>query len=111
MNKAIFFGTLTAVGLVAGVASADTLADVKARGELNCGVNTGLVGFAAPDANGNWSGFDVAICKAVAAAVLGDANKVKYVPPPGRPVSPRWPRARSTCWPATRPGPSCVTPT
>lgn len=39
---------------------------------LNCGVNTGLVGFAAPDANGNWSGFDVAICKAVAAAVLGD---------------------------------------
>jgi general L-amino acid transport system substrate-binding protein len=49
-----------------------------------CGVNTGLIGFAAPDANGNWSGFDVAFCKAVAAAVLGDATKVKYVPTTGQ---------------------------
>lgn len=51
---------------------------------LNCGVNVGLVGFAAPDANGNWAGFDVAICKAVAAAVLGDASKVKYIPTTGQ---------------------------
>ena len=63
---------------------ADTLADVKARDTLNCGVNTGLVGFAAPDANGNWQGFDIAVCKAVAAAVLGDATKVKYVPTTGQ---------------------------
>lgn len=84
MTKSVFFGTLTAVGLAAGIASAATLDDVKARGELNCGVNTGLVGFAAPDANGNWSGFDVAVCKAVAAAVLGDAAKVKYVPTTGQ---------------------------
>ena len=84
MTKSVFFGTLTAVGLAAGIASAATLDDVKARGELNCGVNTGLVGFAAPDANGNWSGFDVAICKAVAAAVLGDPAKVKYVPTTGQ---------------------------
>lgn len=80
MKKSVFLGTLAATALLAGYASAATLDDVKARGELNCGVNTGLVGFAAPDANGNWQGFDVAICKAVAAAVLGDATKVKYVP-------------------------------
>ena len=80
MKKSVFLGTLAATALLAGYASAATLDDVKARGELNCGVNTGLVGFAAPDANGNWQGFDVAICKAVAAAVLGDATKIKYVP-------------------------------
>ncbi|MGB3178468.1 MAG: amino acid ABC transporter substrate-binding protein [Albidovulum sp.] len=80
MKKSVFLGTLAATALLAGYASAGTLDDVKARGELVCGVNTGLVGFAAPDANGNWEGFDVAICKAVAAAVLGDASKVKYVP-------------------------------
>ncbi len=83
MNKSIFLGTLAATTILAGLASAATLDDVKARGELICGVNTGLVGFAAPDANGNWQGFDVAICKAVAAAVLGDASKVKYVPTTG----------------------------
>ncbi|MEI4488038.1 amino acid ABC transporter substrate-binding protein [Frigidibacter sp. MR17.14] len=84
MNKTVFLGTLTAAGLVAGIAGAATLDDVKARGELNCGVNTGLVGFAAPDANGNWSGFDVAVCKAVAGAIFGDASKVKYVPTTGQ---------------------------
>ncbi|WP_376875158.1 amino acid ABC transporter substrate-binding protein [Albirhodobacter sp. R86504] len=83
MKKSVFLGTLAFAGLSAGLAAAGTLDDVKARGELNCGVNTGLVGFAAPDANGNWAGFDVAICKAVAAAVLGDASKVKYVPTTG----------------------------
>ncbi|MDE3028964.1 MAG: amino acid ABC transporter substrate-binding protein, partial [Paracoccaceae bacterium] len=83
MKRSVFWGALTVAGLVASYASASTLDDVKARGVLNCGVNTGLVGFAAPDANGNWSGFDVAICKAVAAAVLGDPNKVKYVPTTG----------------------------
>jgi general L-amino acid transport system substrate-binding protein len=83
MRKSVFFGTLAAVGALAGVASADTLADVKARGELICGVNTGLTGFAAPDASGAYQGFDVAICKAIAAAVLGDATKVRYVPTTG----------------------------
>ncbi|WP_417808560.1 amino acid ABC transporter substrate-binding protein [Thioclava sp.] len=84
MKKSVFIGALTAATLAAGVAGAATLDDVKARGELICGVNTGLVGFAAPDANGNWSGFDVAICKAVAGAVLGDPSKVKYVPTSGQ---------------------------
>ena len=83
MKKSVFLGTLSAAALAAGIAGAATLDDVKARGELICGVNTGLTGFGAPDANGNYQGFDVAICKAVAAAVLGDASKVKYVPTTG----------------------------
>ncbi|MCA3435727.1 MAG: amino acid ABC transporter substrate-binding protein [Rhodobacter sp.] len=80
MKKSLFFGTLAAASALAGFASADTLADIKARGELLCGVHTGLTGFGFLDANGEYQGFDVAICKAVAAAVLGDANKVRYVP-------------------------------
>jgi general L-amino acid transport system substrate-binding protein len=84
MKISVFLGSVAAATLMAGAGMADTLADVKARGELNCGVNTGLVGFAAPDANGNWTGFDVDFCKAVAAAVLGDATKVKYVPTTGQ---------------------------
>ena len=84
MNHSVFLGTAIAASLMAGMGMANTLDDVKARGELNCGVNTGLVGFSAPDANGNWTGFDVAICKAVAAAVLGDATKVKFVPTTGQ---------------------------
>ena len=86
LNK-LFLATAATAALAAGAAMAaegETLAQVKSRGVLNCGVNTGLVGFAAPDANGNWSGFDIAICKAVAAAVLGDATKVKYIPTTGQ---------------------------
>ena len=80
MKKSVLFGTLTAAALVAGAASAGTLDDIKARGELICGSNTGLTGFGAPDANNAWTGFDVDLCKAIAAAVLGDASKVKFVP-------------------------------
>ena len=83
MKKSAFLGTLAVSALMAGYAAAGTLDDVKARGELICGSNTGLTGFGAPDANGNYQGFDVALCKALAAAVLGDANKVKYVPTTG----------------------------
>ncbi len=81
MNKTAFLTVLTATGVMSGAAMAQsTLDTVKARGELNCGVNVGLVGFAAPDANGNWQGFDVAICKAIAGAIFGDASKVAYIP-------------------------------
>ncbi|MCA3441816.1 MAG: amino acid ABC transporter substrate-binding protein [Rhodobacter sp.] len=83
MKKTAFFGTLAAATALAGFASADTLADIKARGELLCGTNTDLTGFAAPDVSGVYQGFDVAICKAIAAAVLGDATKVRYVPTTG----------------------------
>lgn len=61
-------------------ANAATLDDVKAKGFINCGVSQGLIGFSNPDSNNNWSGLDVDFCRAVAAAVLGDANKVKYAP-------------------------------
>jgi general L-amino acid transport system substrate-binding protein len=80
MKKTVILGALTVAALSTGAASAATLDDVKARGKLNCGVNSGLVGFAAPDANGRWEGFDVAICRAVAAAVLGDQEAVEFVP-------------------------------
>ena len=79
MKKSVILGVATIAGLAAGAVAAGTLDDVKARGKLNCGVNTGLVGFAAPDANGEWKGFDVAACRAVAAAVLGDASAVEFV--------------------------------
>jgi len=84
MKKTVFLGALTVAGLAAGAAAAGTLDDVKARGKLNCGVTTGLVGFAAPDANGVWEGFDVGVCRAVAAAVLGDATAVEFVPTTGK---------------------------
>jgi general L-amino acid transport system substrate-binding protein len=83
MRKIFFTSTALAAGLLAGAASAQTLDDVKARGQLKCGVNTGVVGFAAPDDAGNWQGFDVAICKAVAAAVLDDPDAVEYIPTTG----------------------------
>jgi len=84
MKKSVFFGALTVAGIAAGTASAATLDDVTARGTLNCGVASGLVGFAAPDANGVWEGFDVGMCRAVAAAVLGDPEAVNFVPTTGQ---------------------------
>ncbi|MCK5167004.1 MAG: amino acid ABC transporter substrate-binding protein, partial [Rhodospirillaceae bacterium] len=73
-------GAIAAVGMFATAATAATLDDVKKRGSLSCGVSTGLPGFSAPDDKNNWSGLDVDTCRAVAAAVLGDAYKVKFVP-------------------------------
>ncbi len=67
-----------------GAVQAGTLADVQARDELNCIVTTGLAGFAAPDENGRWDGFDAGFCRAVAAAVLGDGEKVKFIPSTGK---------------------------
>jgi general L-amino acid transport system substrate-binding protein len=57
-----------------------TLDAIKQRGQVICGVNTGLAGFSEADSSGNWSGLDVDVCRAIAAAVLGDGNKVKWVP-------------------------------
>ncbi len=71
---------VAALALTASVASAATLDDVKAKGFVQCGVNTGLAGFASPNDKGEWAGFDVDLCKAVAAAVFGDGSKVKYTP-------------------------------
>lgn len=64
--------------LMAGGAVAGTLDEVKARGELNCGVSEGVPGFSIPDASGHWVGFDVDMCRAVSAAIFGTGDKVKF---------------------------------
>ena len=71
----------TAGALLAAPAHAGkTLDAIKARGQVICGVNTGLAGFAQADSSGKWSGLDIDVCTALAAAVLSDPEKVKYVP-------------------------------
>lgn len=69
-----------AASLVASAASSGTLEEIRARGSLVCGVSSGLVGFAAADANQIWSGFEVDFCRALAAAALGDASLVEFLP-------------------------------
>src|SRR5436190_21531715 len=73
---------LLGLGIFAAVPAeaGKTLDAIKARGQLVCGVNTGLAGFSQADPQGNWTGLDIDNCRAIAAAVLGDANKVKWVP-------------------------------
>ena len=66
--------------LAAPAHAGKTLDGIKARGQVVCGVHTGLAGFSAADSNGKWTGIDVDVCRAVAAATLGDAEKVKFVP-------------------------------
>ena len=56
------------------------LKTVSERKEITCGVTQGVPGFSSPDSNGNWSGLEVDICRSVASSVLGDKNKVKFVP-------------------------------
>jgi len=76
------FGTILALAVIlaAQSASAQTLQTVKDRGIVNCGANGTLAGFGLPDAQGNWTGLDVDVCRAVAAAIFNDASKVKFVP-------------------------------
>ena len=60
--------------------ASNTFDAVRARGQLVCGVNTGLAGFAQPDSQGVWRGFDADYCRAIAAAIFGDPTKVRFVP-------------------------------
>src|SRR6266852_5120342 len=75
---------LAAAGVVVvfggAVQAGPTLDKVKQAGQISCGVPTGIAGFAAPDSQGRWAGFDVDICRALSAAIFGVADKVKYVP-------------------------------
>ena len=86
VRKAVAFAAVAgSFGLAAiagaGDASAQaTVAAIKQRGVLNCGVDTGIPGFAYQDNAGKWIGFDVDYCRGLAAVVLGDSEKVKYVP-------------------------------
>ncbi|RUM36797.1 MAG: amino acid ABC transporter substrate-binding protein [Desulfobulbus sp.] len=80
MKKLSFIMVAVFFMISASLASASTLEEVQKRDVLQCGVSTGLPGFSNPDEKGNWTGLDVDVCRAVAAAVLHDANKVKFVP-------------------------------
>ena len=80
MKKALATAIVMSSAL-SGIAAADgTLAAVKARGVLQCGVTSGVPGFSVPDEQGNWKGLDVDVCRSIAAATLGDASKVKFIP-------------------------------
>ena len=78
MTRLLLAFTLSTIFGIA-CACANTLETGKARGVLNCGANGQLPGFGLPDAQGNWSGFDVDYCRAIAAAIFNDPTKVKFV--------------------------------
>jgi len=84
MKPAIAAAVVLTVGAATATAQSATLDAVRARGMLNCGVNPGLPGFSQSDDKGNWRGFDVDYCTAIAAAVLGDPTRVHYVPATAR---------------------------
>ncbi|MGJ5180415.1 amino acid ABC transporter substrate-binding protein [Bradyrhizobium oligotrophicum] len=81
MKRVTLALTLALAPVLASVgAQAETLKTVKDRGMLACGVSQGLPGFSSPDDKGNWTGLDVDVCRAIAAAIFNDPTKVKYVP-------------------------------
>ena len=73
-------GALAAVADAPARESTPTLDGVRKKGFVQCGVTTGVAGFSTPDAQGEWRGLDVDVCRAIAAAVLGDAKKVRFTP-------------------------------
>ena len=80
-SKIIAWALGAAVSAIAASAvQAGTLDDIKTKGFVQCGVTTGLAGFAVPDSNNNWTGMDVDFCRAVAAAIFNDTTKVKFSP-------------------------------
>jgi len=83
MKKAIAsiaFGLVAASLAATGASAQATLNSVKQKGTLVCGSNTGLAGFGLPDAQGKWTGLDVEFCRAIAAAIFDDPNKVRFIP-------------------------------
>ena len=80
MSTVLKLSTLALLTATNLYVQAGTLDSVRAKDSLNCGVSTGLVGFSSTDSKGKWKGLDVDVCRAVAAATLGDANKVRFVP-------------------------------
>ena len=80
MKHALLAGAIALASACASAQAQSTLDAVKAKGFVQCGVNTGLAGFSQPDSKGVWKGLDVDVCRSIAAAVFGDANKVRYTP-------------------------------
>lgn len=73
-------GAAMTVAIAGGAQAGETLDAVKSRGALQCGVSQGLPGFSNPDDKGEWTGLDVDYCRALAAAIFGDASKVRFTP-------------------------------
>lgn len=86
--NSLFHATLLlafiASGTLSGLAQAGTLEDVKKRGSVICGVSQGLPGFSNPDNRGKWSGMDIDLCRAIAAAIFGDDKKARFKPVSGK---------------------------
>lgn len=80
MKSTLILGAMAVAGLAVSSASAGTLDEVKARGFLKCGITTGLAGFAFTDDSGEWHGFDVDMCRGLAAAIFDDADAIKFTP-------------------------------
>lgn len=80
MGSSRIIWILAAAVVYSAAASAATLDDVKKKGFVQCGVSQGLKGFSSPDDKGGWTGIDVDLCRAIAAAIFGDADKVKFTP-------------------------------
>lgn len=82
LSRKLALAGVASLGMLMGSAAhaGKDLDAIKARGQLNCGVSSGVAGFSAADSQGRWSGLDVDVCRSVAAAILGDADKVRYVP-------------------------------
>jgi general L-amino acid transport system substrate-binding protein len=83
MTKAITsvaYGVIAASLIATGASAQATLNSVKQKGYLTCGASSGSIGFDMPDAQGNWTGFDVDFCRAMAAAIFDDPTKVRFIP-------------------------------
>ena len=80
MKKLLTFAIAAGAMAITGLASAATLDDVRTKGYVQCGVSQGLPGFSNADDSGNWTGIDVDLCRAVAAAIFGDGDKVRFTP-------------------------------
>ena len=80
MKKLLTFAIAAGAMAITGLASAATLDDVRTKGYVQCGVSQGLPGFSNADDSGNWTGIDVDLCRAVAAAIFGDGDKSRFTP-------------------------------
>lgn len=107
--KKIMFSTLVAAASLLAVAqqahAGTTLDAIKKKGFVQCGISDGLPGFSYADANGKFTGIDVDVCRATAAAVFGDASKVKYTPLTAKSALPPCNQAKWIFYRVTPPGP------
>jgi general L-amino acid transport system substrate-binding protein len=80
MLKRLMAAAFVAACTLGSAQAGPTLDAIRARGQLSCGINTGVAGLALPDSRGEWQGLEVELCRGLAAAILNDAAKVRFVP-------------------------------